>query len=329
VTFWSLPPTAASARASVPGNVRALAASPDARWLATGTDDGMTRVWSTPALKEVTAWPHPAAVTSLAFSGNGQWLAVAGRETLRLLSTRDWKPVADRQFPKGIEGLVFSPDHRWLAAVGWDAVHLVSTAPPQRILPLPHQSKADTVAFSPDGRFVATRTPRQNQRAVLVRPTMTRVFDLATGGEVAWKSHEKELDAPTFRRPAGQEPKAFEGGRTDVLAEAARWPWIKLKASELRSDDGRWWIRGGGDLSDQERRTRQSLGSLDAFAFVGGGRWLATAKDGTVSLWPLRFDDLRDETCRRVTRNLKREEEWRRYVGSTYERTCAALPTPD
>src|SRR6266850_1590190 len=62
-----------------------------------------------------------------------------------------------------------------------------------------------------------------------------------------------ELNKVLRRKIGGQ------GGRTpgrmeaaaDVLAEAARWPSIEVKASELRSDDGRWWIREGGDLSDQ------------------------------------------------------------------------------
>jgi hypothetical protein len=164
---------------------------------------------------------------------------------------------------------------------------------------------------------------------VLIHPTMTRVFDLASGEEVAWKSHERELDNPTFRRRDGEQPATFEGGRAEVLAAAARWPWVEVKDDQLASADGRWVVGGGGDLADprDSRRTRQALGSLDAFAFVGGGRWLATAQDRTISLWPLQPADLREESCRRVTRNLKRAE-WAQHVGGSYEPTCPALPTP-
>jgi hypothetical protein len=57
------------------------------------------------------------------------------------------------------------------------------------------------------------------------------------------------------------------------------------------------------------------------------GRYLATISDSnTVRVWFLRQDDLIEEACRRLSRNLS-EEDWRRYVGDdAYRKTCPKLP---
>jgi WD40 repeat protein len=64
-------------------------------------------------------------------------------------------------------------------------------------------------------------------------------------------------------------------------------------------------------------------------AFSNDGRVIATeSSDGTVRRWLWREQDLVEHVCRRVTRNLSRDE-WRTYFGTVpYEETCAGLPLP-
>jgi hypothetical protein len=52
-------------------------------------------------------------------------------------------------------------------------------------------------------------------------------------------------------------------------------------------------------------------------------QYLATiGDDKTVRVWFLRQNDLIDQACQRLPRNLS-EAEWREYVGSeTYRKTC-------
>ena len=104
------------------------------------------------------------SVSSLAFSPDGQILAVADEEGVTYLwnvaSGRRMAVLPDPGRQASVDSVAFSPDGKVLAAGDGDgSTYLWSTATGKRIATLPHpghQASVDSVAFSPDGKTLAT-----------------------------------------------------------------------------------------------------------------------------------------------------------------------------
>jgi hypothetical protein len=84
------------------------------------------------------------------------------------------------------------------------------------------------------------------------------------------------------------------------------------------------------DVAAGARVDRMGFGQYEvgALAFSpDGGRRLATASaDGTAWVWLWRPEDLLEEVCARLTRNLT-PQEWERHFGTEPRRqTCERLP---
>ncbi|KAL7892665.1 WD40-repeat-containing domain protein [Trichoderma sp. TUCIM 5745] len=105
--------------------VNSVALSADGKYLASGGDDCLTRIWDTTTGKE------------LAFSADGQYLASASPRCIKI-----WD--SDLRISHG-SSLVFSMDGRYLA---WKKVHICKT--------LEYSSSHNLLAFSAGSRYLAS-----------------------------------------------------------------------------------------------------------------------------------------------------------------------------
>ncbi len=256
-----------------------LAFSPDGRWLAAGSRDGMLRVWEVASRgkKDVggdqpflSIQAHKKGVNTLAFSPDGQLIATGGNDAVARL----WEVPSGKLKSVmiggtfAVPGIAFSPDGANLAIVNGDLIRIRQVGTERIVGTYRSENPLYSVAFSPDSGLLAASD--MANRVLLWDP------------------------GTAFRTGQEKYPPPFE-----LLGHAGKpGTYRALIWRAVFSPDGLWLASAGGDATVRlwDVANRQLLitssgntAGVTCVAFRPDSRGLASGSlDATLRVWELR-----------------------------------------
>jgi WD40 repeat protein/serine/threonine protein kinase len=294
-----------------------LSLSPDASILATGSQDGLVRLWDRPTMAFRGTIPYfNASVGNIAFSPDGSLLAIPSGEHDVML----WEVGGEREaqllagHKNSARAVAFSPDGAHLITGGTDRLAILwdrdADGQYRRHAVLTHPDQVRGVAYSPDGSLVATAcfdgaarlwdAQSGADRGILSGHTgalYTAAFS-PDGAQVATTSMDRTVRLWSVR---GGGPAKILRGHTERIVNAVFSPDGRLVASASWDRSVRLWDANTGEC------ITTLLGHADnvfGLAFTPDSAQLYTAGiDGTVRLWdvPRVWDSRPGSDTRRVT----------------------------
>lgn len=272
------------------GKVEHLDFSPDGQYLATVSDGNTVSIWEAASGRQVTRKNHRAGIDALSFTPDGKHLTIVqSNNTVVIREMADGREVASMIHKNEVIRVAVSLDGKYLVTASDDGfIRIWGVVNGQQLTRLNHGSKVNTLAFSPDGKHLATAALDQT----------LRVWELPGGREItSWN---------------------FEG-------KALRFsPDLKHLATVSQTNIRIWDINNGREIARMNNNT-----NVNALLFSAEGKYLVTASWGdwkSIQVWLWHPEDLINEACTRLDRNLTYNE-WQQYFGDEpYRKICDNLP---
>jgi len=303
-----------------------LSVSPDETLLATVGEGGSLRLFDISELRQIRRLKEASITPGLngvCFSPDGRLLVVTGQDHLYFVETRTLKTVADYS-ASGEPVITFSGDGRTLVVLDNHSIRTFDMGSKRQKILI--EGRFQEFRLSPNGDYLAARS-QSNPRGLHHYIQTQRMWELATGAEVAWEERGREVSDDPAERPP-------QGGPQRLIKDSLMWP--TSVDSRRISPDGIWRIefdQYSPTLVLEEADSKRPIASfeheseLTDAAFSPRGRWLATSsQDGSVRLWPLQVSDLATQACKLLPRNLT-PDDWKTLkMDGLYRKTCPNLP---
>ena len=333
VRVWDVTSGAELQRFTHDGWVWELHFSADGTRVATASNDKTARVWDVASDAELQRFTHDREVSALQFNSDGTRLAIASFDkTVRIWDVASGAELQRFTHDRGVSALQFSADWTRLATASGDA-WLWDVASGAELQRFTHEGGVRELQLSADGTRLATTSSDMTDR----------VWDVASGAELQRFTHddwvrELQFSADGTRLATASDDKTARVWDIASGAELQRFTHDdRVKAVQFSADGTRlatasndktarvWDIASG---AEQQRFTHDDRVSTVQFS-ADGTRLTTASEDKTARLWYLDIDEILDELCGRLSRNMSCVE-WKRYLGeSIYRPTCSGLPGPD
>jgi uncharacterized delta-60 repeat protein len=313
-------------------DVISVAFSPDGNYVASGSYDYTARVWEVSTGKEIARMTHDYWVNFVAFSPDGKYV-VSGSDdgTARVWETGSGKELARMTHDDKLSSVALSPDGRYIASGSWNGIaRMWETSTGREIARMAHDGTVSSVAFSPDGKYVVSGGGNT-----------ARVWEAGSGKEVARMMHDKAVSAVAFS-PDGKYVVSGSDDNTARVWEAGTGREIAGMTHDSPvtsvdfSPDGKYVVSGSDDNTARvwEAATGEEVARIthddivDSVAFSPDGRYVVSgSEDNTARVWMWQSNDLIENACKYMPRNLTRAE-WKQYIGDAlpYQAVCENLP---
>ncbi len=277
------------------GPVWVTAAATNADLVATGSDDGTAKLWSTAGELQATL-AHDGRVRAIAFAGNDEIVATGTAEGTVTAWTTAGEQVASTRHSDQVNAIAVSDDAALMVSGASDGFAIVTdTASGGTVHELEHPDAVWTVAFSSDDTRIATGS----------QDGIARVWDLATGNEVASYDLGQQVSALGFS-PDGRWLFAGSQGATGLLIDLETGDASEPLEASFRGGllDTEWHpdnnelavVSIGGvhrfDLATRELIAEHSVaGGVRNVAYGADGSWFAVVSGdfqfsfGEVTFW--------------------------------------------
>jgi WD40 repeat protein len=249
---------------------------------------------------------HLKAVTKVAFSPGGQFLATASEDnTTRVWDTTTWREACEplQGHDRPVYALAFSPNGKYLVTISWGRLRVWNTATWQKATgDWEEDEPVYAGAFSPDGRFLATagrgKTAAGEGKTARVWDTTTwreaceplqghdgLVYAVAfspDGTYLATASEDKTARVWEWR--TGKESKPMKHERIPFVITFSPPDGKYLATAE--SDGPAWLWEWQTEREGTALKHEGGVSSVSDIAFSPDGRYLATASsDQTAGVW--------------------------------------------
>ncbi len=330
IKIWETATGREVAHMSHDGEVYAIAFSPDGKLLISGSGDKTACIWEVPGGRKVMCVSHYGSVSSVAFSPDGNFAASAGEDRfIRIWAVATGEQIARMNHDDTVNRIAFSLDGALLISSSNDKTSRVWDSKTGRELSkTTHDSQVYSIAISPDNQYAASGS----------FDGTARVWRVSTGQEISHVTHDGPVYSIFFL--PGNKTMASGGGYAAMVWDLETGKIISAIPHEgivqavaistdgktLASGDDKvahvWDIKSGMEIS---RVTHGSV--VDSVVFSTDGKYVVSGGyDRYARMWLWRSEDLIENACTFIPRNLTRDE-WNQYLnGEAYQAICPNLP---
>jgi len=247
------------------GDIQGIALSPDGRFIVSGDDERLIKIWDTATGSEVkTLRGHSDDLRAVAFSPDGKRIASGADDgVIKIWDAASGAEVKTLRGHRGsVTSIAFSPDGRHIVSGGWDrTVRMWDTTNGTEVMTLRgHKHTTTELAYSPDGKVLVSGS----------RDRTIKMWDAETGVEIRTLTGHDESVRAVAVSPDGS-----------CIASAGNDTIIRI-----------WDVQTG----DQRITLHGHTDRIKGIAFSPDGQRIASASnDKTIRIWNV--DTGEEERC--------------------------------